>query len=77
MICKICIFWDCGGVSNGKPYSWGYCCLKAPAIIPKTKDISKGYDEYSTVVSDGHYTAWPKTNSTDLCGEFKPRGKTG
>ena len=73
--CKDCKWWVCGGSFDGKPYDWGFCQLKPPTVFQKTKDISKSYDNYSTIVTDGTFTAYPKTNDTGFCVELTLEAK--
>ena len=79
MECKKCKWWVCGGESileDKKPYDWGYCMKFAPKTFQRTKDISEPYHKYSTIVTDGYYTAYPRTNDTDFCGEFEPKDES-
>ncbi len=74
MKCLNCKWWKCGGMElDGTPYTFGWCCKHPPQVFQKTKDISKGYQDYCTIVTAGNYTAWPKTNDTDFCGDYKEK----
>ena len=68
--CLNCNWWKCAGRDlYGKPYNFGRCHKNTPTVGFRTKDISRGYQDYSTVVTNGSYTFWPKTKDIDFCGE--------
>ncbi len=71
--CGKCRFWRCGGEDSDGPYDWGRCHLKQPQVFQKTKDISEGYQNYCTIVTDGYTTRWPITYDNGFCGEWEAK----
>ena len=70
--CINCSWWKCAGKIHGEniPYEFGHCFYLPPILHHKTKNISKSYEEYSTIVSDGCGSTRPITNHDDFCSLF-------
>ena len=75
--CINCQWWKCSGniIGTDIPYEFGRCHYLPPKIFQQTKDVSRPYDEYATIVSSGSIAYFPDTGHDDFCSLFKRKCK--
>ena len=67
-VCRACRYWV-----NDRAKSFGSCRRFPPVPVASTYTEQKGdCGDYHQEVNSNLFSAWPETDPTDWCGEFRP-----